>query len=39
MSNYNELEIQIVYFNCDDVVRTSNDNFDFGEEDKTWEGI
>lgn len=39
MLNYNELEIQIVYFNSDDVVCTSNENFDFGEEDKIWEGI
>lgn len=39
MSNYNELEIQIVYFNSEDVICTSKDDYDFGEEDKSWEGI
>lgn len=39
MSNYNELEIQIVYFNREDIICTSQDGFDFGEEDKNWEGI
>lgn len=39
MNIYEEALLQIIIFNEEDVIRTSMDGNDFGEDDKVWEGL